>query len=57
MYYNAISSLLSSLVALYVSFCLMKKVRRCDSCQAQVPPRTTSWITIQRMTRALVDSD
>lgn len=41
----------------HVSFCLMKKERRWDSCQAQVAPRTTSWRAIQRMTRALVDSD
>lgn len=25
-----------------VNFCLMKKARRCDSCQAQVTPKTTS---------------
>lgn len=42
---------------LHVSFCLMKKERRCDNCQVQVRPRMTSWIMIQRMTRALVDSD
>lgn len=35
----------------------MKKDRRCDSCQAQVMPRTTSWMTIQRTTRELVVSD
>lgn len=35
----------------------MKKERRCESCHAQVPPRTMSWIIIQRMTRAFVDSD
>jgi hypothetical protein len=35
----------------------MKKDRRCDSCQAHVMPKTTSWMRVQRTTRALVDSD
>lgn len=35
----------------------MKNERRWDSCQAQVAPRTTSWMMIQRTTRAFVDSD
>ena len=42
---------------LYVSFCLMKKDRRCESCQAQVIPITTSWMMIHRITRAFVVSD
>ena len=41
----------------YVSFCLIKKDRRCDSCQAHVTPSTVSWIRIQRTTRPLVLSD
>lgn len=40
-----------------VSFCLMKKDRRCESCHAHVPPKTTSWISIHRTTRPLVASD
>lgn len=35
----------------------MKKDRKCDSCHAQVTARTTSWIIVQRTTRAFVDSD
>lgn len=35
----------------------MKKDRRCESCHAQVPPRTTSWIIIHRTTREFVASD
>lgn len=41
----------------YVSFCLMKKDRRWESCHAQVAPRTMSWMTIHRTTRELVVSD
>jgi hypothetical protein len=41
----------------YVSFCLMKKARRCDSCHTHVTPRTTSWMMVQRTTRAFVVSD
>jgi hypothetical protein len=41
----------------HVNFCLMKKDRRCESCQAQVMPRTTSCIIVHRTTRELVDSD
>lgn len=44
-------------VSLYVSFCLIKKERRWDSCQTQVTPRTVSWIRIQRITRLFVVSD
>lgn len=51
------TSLVCLSLALYVSFCLMKKDRRWDSCQAQVTPSTTSWIRIHRTTRALVLSD
>lgn len=40
-----------------VSFCLMKKARRCDNCHAQVTPSTASWSSVQRTTRAFVDSD
>lgn len=40
-----------------VSFCLMKKDRRFESCQVHVMPRTVSWMRIQRITRPLVDSD
>lgn len=35
----------------------MKKARRCDSCQAQVTPRAATWMSDQRTTLALVDSD
>jgi hypothetical protein len=41
----------------HVSFCLMKKDRRCESCQAQVTPSTSSWSMVHRTTRELVDSD
>lgn len=44
-------------VYVYVSFCLIKKDRRWDSCQAHVTPSTVSWIRIHRTTRALVLSD
>lgn len=40
-----------------MSFCLMKKERRWESCQAVVAVRMTSWMTIQRMTRELVASE
>jgi hypothetical protein len=40
-----------------VSFCLMKKARKCDSCHAQVTASTASWISVQRTTREFVDSD
>jgi hypothetical protein len=48
---------LDSQLSVYVSFCLMKKDRRCDNCQVQVMPMTMSWMMIHRMTRELVDSD
>jgi hypothetical protein len=35
----------------------MKKARRCDSCHTHVTPRTTSWMMVQRTTRAFVVSD
>jgi hypothetical protein len=35
----------------------MKNARKCESCHAQVTPRTTSWIMVQRTTRAFVVSD
>lgn len=40
----------------YVNFCLMKKDRRCESCHAQVTPRTVNWINVHRTIFALVDS-
>lgn len=40
-----------------VSFCLMKKDRRCDNCHAQVTERTANWIKVHRTTRELVASD
>ena len=41
----------------HVSFCLMKKARRWDSCQAQVTPNTMSCSRVHLTTLAFVDSD
>ena len=43
--------------SIYVNFCLMKKARKCESCQAQVTPSTTSCNNVHLTTLAFVDSD
>ena len=56
-YRNTRKTLLPTTRAPYVSFCLMKKARKCDSCQAHVIPSTTSCTIVHRTTLEFVVSD